>query len=348
MADVSTRKSTHTRKSSAVSLMDVAAAANVSPGTVSQVLNRNASARIALATQERVWDVANKLGYRPNQFARRLHGKSSNMLGLMISAMHNPYFISIAREFELALPTFGYKMVLDGTVGSPWGYRDHTVLETWPVDGVFVYAGKVFDLREYLGAQADHIPVVFLGCQDDAPGVIVTTDRYLGGKQITEYILSRGYRKLAYVTMRPNDKSDARINALLDTCQAAGVTPECIDFTNQAGAKAAFEMGGAIAVRPREELPEVVFCYDDVTAIGVYHAFVRAGLRVPEDIAVVGYDGIEEGQYLDKALTTVTYPIDVLAKTAIEMMVARLSGESEEESRRVVIPTTVVVGETTR
>jgi DNA-binding LacI/PurR family transcriptional regulator len=110
---------------------------------------------------------------------------------------------------------------------------------------------------------------------------------------------------------------------------------------------AAFETGLSIASMSTSERPDVVVCYNDVTAIGVYHGLKRGGLRVPQDIGVTGYDGISEGQCLDLPLTTAAIPVDLACGSAIEMLVHRIERGSNGQPNKMLLPIRLVEGATT-
>ncbi len=335
-----------------VSLVDVAARANVSVGTVSHVLNRNAGARIAAGTQERVWKIAEEMGYRPNLFARSLHGKASNTLGLMVAGLQNPFFVAVAREFEQLAIEFGYQVVLDTTISEAWAYRKHAANYAWPVDGIFVFSALEQDLNYYLGAQAAQLPVVYLGYQEGKPLDNVGFDLLGGGKLMAEYLLSRGYRKIAILNTSSFAEKievvDLRIASFEEVLRSHGLLAEHIVIPPLTSIQDAFAAGLKIASRPVDELPEVVFCTGDVAAIGVFNAFRNASLRVPEQIGVAGFDGIVEGQCLERRLTTINCPVHEFVQAALDLLIGRVSGKHEFEPRNIPIPTTLSVGETTR
>ncbi|HEY3330176.1 MAG TPA: LacI family DNA-binding transcriptional regulator [Capsulimonadaceae bacterium] len=336
---------------SAVSLVDVAARARVSVGTVSHVLNQNERARIAPATQERVRKIALEMGYRPNMFARRLHGKPSNTLGLMVAGLQNPFFVAVAREFERVAVEFGYQVVLDTTISEAWAYRKHATNYAWPVDGVFVFSALEQDLNYFLGAQSARLPIVYLGNQEDKPLDNVIFDFEYGGRIVAEHLLNRGYRKIMCLNsanFNQTGQVDRRVVAFDKTLRQGGVTPEYHMLEPIFSIRDAFNAGLNIGRRPKGDLPEVVFCTGDVSAINVYNAFRSLGLRVPEDISVVGFDGIEEAECMEKRLTTVACPIDTFARAATELLIGRISGDLTGDFKQLVIPTALRIGETTR
>jgi DNA-binding LacI/PurR family transcriptional regulator len=335
-----------------VSLVEVAARAGVSPGTVSHVLNGNAAARIAPATQERIRRIAEEMGYRPNIFARRLLGKQTKTLGLLIAGLENPFFAGIARALEQTVRAAGYQVLLYATMTEPWVYPEYNGASSWPVDGVLVWSRSEVDMVRVLGAQAHALPMVYLGYEGAGAIDYATFDLYTGARKLMEYLIGRDYRRIAYV--RPEGvaggpPSESRARAYAEVCAEANLRPETLLLdTGPSAQMAGVRLGQAMGARPRSERPDALFCYNDSIAIGVYHGLLRTGLRTPEDIAVTGFDGVEPGQCLDRPLTTVLSPSEPLAAAAVDILLRRLSGDHAAKPEGVVIPTTLVVGQTTR
>lgn len=334
------------------SLVDVAARAKVSAGTASHVLNRNHKARISPATQERVRQAAQELGYRPNSFARSLLGKKTKTLGLMCSTFENPFFVSVARVAWQRASKIGYQLLLDSQFVASGQFRDYARIGPWPVDGLLLWADTVQDIEMLLGRQAQGLPVIYLGLTTDAQCDCVTFDFYAGMRRIMEHLAEKGYKKpmMAARDNREQDLSDprSRARAFHDYCLEHNLPG--IFFSPPAHLSdnvAAFEAGLSIASKPASERPDVVVCYNDVTAIGVYHGLKRGGLRVPQDIGVTGYDGISEGQCLDLPLTTAAIPVDLACGSAIEMLVHRIEHGSNGQPNKMLLPIRLLEGATT-
>lgn len=335
-----------------VSLADVARRAGVSVGTVSHVLNRRAAARIAPETQERVRQVAEEMGYRPNVFARSLLGKQTNTWSLVLSGLVNPFFVGVARAIHDTASDAGYRIILNPTLEENKENRDPIVGTTWPVDAVLVWSRTEMDIVGYLGDQVRTMPVVYLGYEGSAPVESVGFDLHGGALLAMEHLVRAGYRRIAYVlpeypgSSRPDEP---RRLAYETVCRESGLLPEYVLFdSNISSCLGGLRTGVALAARPASERPEAIFCFNDALAMGVYHGVRRAGLRVPEDIGIVGFDGIEEGQCLDLPLTTVSTPAQPLAEAAVAVLLRRLAGDRETYPEQIVIPTALIHGKTTR
>lgn len=334
------------------SLVDVAARAQVSAGTASHVLNGNHKARIAPATQERVRQAAQELGYRPSMVARSLLGKQTKTLGLMANNLENPFFVNVARAAWQRAREIGYEILLDAPFSTLEAFRYSSRPGAWPVDGLLLWAESVQDIEFLLGREARGLPVIYLGLMSDADCDAVTFDFGAGLRRVMDHVVQKGYRKPVMIvpsvweaeSVHPQSRSRAfeeycREHHLPGTIRTLPV--------RQSDLTAAFQSGLSLASMPASARPDVAICYNDQTAIGVYHGVRRGGLRVPQEMAVTGFDGILEGQCLDLPLTTAAIPIDLACGSAIEMLIHRIEHPSEDQANRISLPIRLMVGATT-
>jgi DNA-binding LacI/PurR family transcriptional regulator len=337
-----------------VSLRDVAAKAGVSSNTVSSVINNKTSARISSETQRRVRQVAAEMGYRPNSFARSIARKKTSTLRLITSSHDNPFFVAVAKSVDAYTRKSGYKLWVDATLDQRWTYGPGEEVGIWPVDGALIWADEVQDLEKYLGGQAGEIPVVYLGHQGSEAVDTVTSDLYIGGRQAAEHLVERGYKKIAYLSQDffcrfPGQ--DKRMKAYEDVCAEVGMPIKHFHFKDQfveLECMLSLDAGMEIAALPAGERPDAIICLNDMIAVGLYHGIRRAGLRIPEDIAVVGFDGSFLGRCLDRPLTTIAIPTDAMCKAAVDMLVRRIQGDAQlRPHERIVLPTQLVAGRTT-
>ncbi|MDR3710926.1 MAG: LacI family DNA-binding transcriptional regulator [Capsulimonadaceae bacterium] len=331
-----------------VSLADIAAKAEVSIGTVSHVLNGNRAARIAPGTQARIRRIADDMGYRPNVFARHLLGKPNMTLAILFPGSQNPFYLSVARQVEIAAADAGYRLF---TVLQPWLHPHAAQPEMWPVDGIFIWAPHFPDLQSMLGSVMSKTPVVHIGYQVRDATEHVRFDLAGGARLAVNHLIERGYRRIA-CAIPEEDKNrslpDLRWLAYLETCREIGLRPENVEVELEGNRQTAgFRLGQRLAKMNPAERPEAVFVTGDMAAIGVYHGALQGGLRIPDDLAIVGFDGIEEGQVLDRALTTVLCPVETFGAAAAAVMVARLTDGADKPPQQIMIPTSLIVGQTT-
>lgn len=324
-------------------LEEIARLAGVSRSTVSRVINHHPHVRPEV--RERVWKVIREVGYHPHAAARNLATRRSQIIGVVIpetlpKVFSDPYFPAVLRGISDALAERGYHLML--SLLSPQQEEDfyQRALRGHVVDGIIVLSAQVTDPL-IARAYRDGLPVVSIGRYPEEPGVsYVDADNLEGGRMATEHLLRLGRRRVATIagpqTMAPGiDRLEGYRLAL----QAWGLSPrpEWIaegDFT---------EAGGYMAMRRLlPARPDAVFVASDLMAVGALKAIREAGLRVPEDIALVGYDDVELARYTDPPLTTVRQPIYDLGRIAVQLLLRQLE-EGNREPQRVILPTELVI-----
>jgi DNA-binding LacI/PurR family transcriptional regulator len=334
-----------------VSLRDVAAKAGVSSNTVSSVINNKVAARISSETQRRVRQVATEMGYRPNSFARSIARNRTSTVRLITSSHENPFFVHVAKAIDRDTRKAGYKLWVDATLDQRWSYGPGEEVGIWPVDGALIWADEVQDLEQYLGGQAGEIPVVYLGYQGTVDVDAVSTDLYTGGRLAAEHLVERGYKKIAYIS--PDNFSyfqghDLRMKAYEDVCRASGFPITHFHVTDpwsDLECMLSLRLAGEIADLPVHRRPDAIICLNDMLALGIYHGIRRTGLRVPEDIAVVGFDGSFLATCIDKPLTTIGIPVDTICRSAVDLLVRRMDGD-RSPVHRVTISSELRIGAT--
>ncbi len=329
-------------------IKDIAQACGVSAMTVSYVFNEKPGA-VGAATRERVLQAAQRLNYQPNRMARSLGRRKSDTLGMVISDLRNPFYVEMLECAEKLAAEAGYQLLVET-------HRDLSGrltgrLTGWPLDGFLVWAHSGQSLEGFLGPQS--APVVYWGDarRDDASDV-VGLDLYSGSRAAAEYAVRRGYSRWAFLS--PHYQSDFRFErrfcAWDDVCREASLRMETLwprETERPENVRAnCREIGMELAARPALRRPRLVACYNDVAAIAVIQGLRRGGLRVPEDVAVIGFDGIEEGQMMDRPLTTVQVPIEAMCRGALEILLARIEENDVRAPQQVVVPTRLIEGET--
>ncbi|MGH2681042.1 MAG: LacI family DNA-binding transcriptional regulator [Actinomycetota bacterium] len=321
-----------------VTIVDVAHHAGVSITTVSHAIS--GKRRVAEATRARIEDSIQVLGYRPNAFARGLRTERSQMVALIIPDITNPYYPTLARGMQDALLAGGYQTL----VGSTDGERAqeltflHDSLQR-RVDGIAIasFATSARSLGSVLRA---NIPVVSIGDKIRHADVdCVRTDDVEGARDATTYLIEKGYETIAMIGGPPGiSPSDHRLTGYRAALGEAGIRSESSllavgDFTRAGGAVAMRELL-ARGDRP----PRAVFCANDLMAIGAMDATREAGLRVPRDVAVMGYDDIEAASLVTPDLTTVVNPAGDMGRECGRLLLEKMSGAYHEGRREVVIP----------
>lgn len=304
-----------------VTIVDVARAAGVSTATVSQVLSGQRP--VAQETRDRVTEVIASLGYRPSALGRGLRTKHSNVIGVVLPDLANPFYPALVRGLQDRLYASGYHTMVCNTDGDPVHERELIAdLLDYQVDGLIV---TTFTLTgaQVADARAHGTPLVFIGPGEGVDHVY--TDDCSGAAEMTRYLLDAGYASVGHlagpvVPGAPSGPASRRLAGYTTAMGERGLPTEVVhtEFTLTGGAKAFGEMA------ERGSLPRALFCANDLIAIGALDAALDRGLRVPEDLAIAGFDDIEAASLVRPRLTTVSHPAGDLGSTAAELLLARI------------------------
>lgn len=329
-----------------VTLRDVAARAGVSFKTVSNVINGHPNVRPA--TRERVESAIAELRYRPNESARSLRHGRSGFLAIALPELTSPYFATLASALSAAARQVGQTVLIEETSGDLAGER--TVLDGLPshlVDGI-LFSPLVTPMAEVVGRR-DGTPLVLLGEYGEPAGVDhVGVDNVAAARDVTEHLLGLGRRRIAGIGLQSGDgtgrlRGEGYLAALADAGVAAdpALVVERTAYHRTSGADAVTEL------LARGVDFDAVFCFNDLMALGALRALHDHGLRVPDDVVVAGFDGIEEGRFSVPSLTTVTPDLPRLAAAAVRLVMRRIA-EPDAPVEHVVVPHRITVRESTR
>lgn len=332
----------------AVSVRDVAAAAGVSVGTVSNVLNQ--PDKVAAATVVRVQAVIAELGFVRNDAARQLRAGRSRSIGLVVPDAGNPFFADVARGAEARADEDMLAVLLGNSDEDPAredGYLD--LFREQRVNGVLITPASE-DVDKLTRMQAAGVPVVLV--DHEVPGSAfcsVSVDDVEGGFVAAQHLLQIGRRRLAFVG---GPGTVAQVAHRLEGARRAvdevpGATLEMITMpalTVLHGRAA----GAEIAGRAEADRPEGIFAANDLLAVGLLQALTMVRtLRVPEDIALVGYDDIDFASVAVVPLTSVRQPARLIGRTAVELLLQSISDPDGEYERRVRFRPELIVREST-
>lgn len=301
-------------------ISDVATAAGVSVGTVSNVLNR--PHLVATGTRERVTATIARLGFVRNESARQLRAGFSRAIGLVVIDAANPFFSDVARGVEDAVQDFGGVVLLGNSAGEETRERRYLELfEEQRVRGVLV--APVGDVDPPLGALTRlGIPVVFLDHNtDDHAYSSVSVDDVTGGRIAATHLIAQGHRRIAFVGGPSSLRQvrDRREGAESVIEAAAGTLLLAIStrgLTAAAGRQAAEDL----VFLPSDHRPTAVFAANDLIAIGLLQGLSAHGLRVPDDVAIVGYDDIEFAATAAVPLSSIRQPRAELGRRGAELL----------------------------
>lgn len=305
---------------------DVARLAGVSTAVVSYVLND--SKNVSPKTAAKVHDAVAMLGYRPNQAARALRLGSPEMLGMVVPDSTNPFFAHLMHEVELAAEERGLALLTANADGSP--DRERRLVEKFAsrgIDGMLLSSSLSHpDLRALLPAE---VPLVLLNQYDDMPDVhTVGVDLYEGARLGVGHLAEHGHTSVGLLVGETADgMGDARYGGWRAAVRELGLTPGPV-------VQAYFTSGGGYAAGRRllesGALPTALFVSSDRMAVGLMLALHEAGVGVPDDVAIVSFDGISDAEFSWPPLTTVAQPVREMARAAVGALVDRGAGGSKQ------------------
>ncbi len=329
-------------------LRDVAEKAGITVTTVSRVLNNRGY--ISDQTREKVYAAMRELHYRPNEVARSLSKRRTNVIGVIVPSVMHPFFSKVVHFLEQAAAAKGYKIMLCSSNHEREKEIEYIdMLRSNKVAGI-VICSRTQDIAEHLDLG---MPVVTF--ERELPGEIVSVscDNYQGGAAATRHLLACGCRRLVHIsgTAGVLMAADRRGAAFADVCRAAGA--EYALYHTEEAQFLSMDYGGFIRTviedtvlhKPAGERADGIFASSDVIAAQVLQACAACGVRVPEEMKLVGFDDTEIALLTTPQITTVCQPVEDMCRYSIAYILRRLEGETVPT--RTVLPVRLVVRGTT-
>jgi len=325
-------------------IRDVAKRAGVAPITVSRVINN--SGYVNEKTRARVEIAIEDLGYVPNVLARSLRSRRTDTLGLILTDISNPFWTTVARGVEDAASDAGFNVILCNTDESEVEQDKYLhVLVQKQVDGVLlVPARSAVEPIKFIQSQNTSAVVLDRRIPNSQTDV-VRCDSEGGAYQLTRLLLSLGHRRIAMLSgplgvSTAEDRVAGYRRALAEAGVDVDAAPVCYgEFSLQSG----YDM--TLQVLARTPRPSALFAGNNFIAIGALRALRDTGLRVPEDLALVGFDDLPADLVVDPFLTVAAQPAYEMGRQATELLLARLSEEAPAAYQEIVLPTEIVVRE---
>jgi len=317
-----------------VSIKDIAKAAGVSHSTVSRALSD--SRLVKTETKTRIQSLAREMGYSPDAWARSLVMRQTRTVGLVVTTFADPFIAEVVQGIESTAYEHGYTVILASSNSEPT--RELAAVEmlrSKRVDGVIVTSSRVGALyQQHL--ERIGVPVVLLNSHSEQSGrytFSVTVDNQHGGYLATQHLIELGHRRIAYVT-GPADTSSSqgRLDGYRQALANAGIAfdPDLVVTGTgraEAGEQAFLKLMALV------ERPSAVFCYNDVTAIGLLRAAREANLFIPQDLSVVGFDDIPFASCMYPSLTTIAQPKFEMGQQATQMALALMPAQNPSSAK---------------
>ncbi len=325
-----------------ITIKDIAKKAGVSYATVSRALNNRPE--VSEKTRREIQRLAAEMGYKPNAIARGLVTKETFTLGLIIPDITNPFFPEVARGVEEAASDAGYSVFLCNT---NWDVKKEKtyieLLEEKRVDGL-ILASVCEDEKSLRDLIDREVPVVLINRVPEQVSInYVAIDNIKGAQQAVEHLISLGHRRIAYVGgLKQVESTRERLQGYR-LALAIHDIPFKEELVRYGTFKKESGYESALALLSLPQPPTAIFAVNDILALGVIHAIKDKGLKVPDDVAVVGFDDIPFAAYAEVNLTTVAQPKYTMGEMAAKILIDEIRKGPSPEKKYIVLPPTLVI-----
>lgn len=324
-----------------VTLKDVAKVAGVSYATVSRALS--GSPEIGENTRKRVIKICEEMGYTPNAVARSMVMKRTNIIGLIVTSIDNPFMSEMTAHLEIYARQCGYNLMVCNSSYDPALEKEvFSLLVGRKVDGIIMIpvGSESYDA---LKTQTAQVPTVFIGeNMMDLPENYVSVDNTAGMQQATEYLYSLGHRNILYLGARDNSMTHKlRADGYYNACKKLRIEPNVLrNSSARSSLQVGYELAKAHFEQPFSET--AILCATDTLAIGVIQAAYEKGIRIPEDLSLMGFDNITFSALPPISLTTVNQPKLELAVSALDMLLNRIKRPETPHTKTILSPSLVI------
>lgn len=324
---------------SSVTIRDVARVAKVSVATVSRALNGHDN--VTEAVRRRVLAVASELRYSPHHAARSLSSRRTHTIGVVLPDLHGEFFSELMRGIDQVARERGLHLLVSSYHGHPEEQAAALRAMRGRVDGLLVMSPHAGDL-DFLSENLAALPAVLINSQPTQSGPIaIGIDNYGGARRMVEHLQACGHRRIAFIA-GPENNFDAheRLRGYRDALLAGGPAAEPLvlpgDFSEASGHQAGQQLLSGMS------RPQAVFAANDMMALGCLYALNQAGVRVPQDMALAGFDDIPLARYVMPSLTTMRVNIAELGAHAMRVLLDLYAGEDVSEVLAPLVPELIV------
>jgi LacI family transcriptional regulator len=327
-----------------ITINDVARIANVSKASVSAVLNNKST--VSPKTRDKILKVIEKLNYRPNEVARSLSNRKTKSIGLVIKEIDNPYFARVMKGVFDFCCEMGYTVLLGSSELSPaQEFQNIETLTRQQVDGLIISPlQEVESGFAYLaGLIHDKYPFVMLGSVKSYNTNIVDIDNVSAAHKAVSYLIGLGHTEIAYFS-GPTYSSHSQ-----DRLQ--GYQQALIDHNLSIRKEYMVEVGSYISngyqagktfFSSRSPFPSAVFCYNDLVAIGLINALLELGIKVPQQVSVIGFDDIDICESVKIPITTMRVPAHEIGRKASELVIKQIQNIKQSNNEKIMLETKLI------
>ena len=294
--------------------------------------------QISEKSRERILAAAREMGYRPNPYARALKKGRSGIIGLWIPDQISTHYTHVARELNRLVKGARHELIVSEVSIA----EEQQMLSHVPMDGIFVVdAPEQADIYQN-SALTSKVPIIRIGAGYNENTDAVKVDLFAGTLKVMEHLINSGFRRIAHATFVREDSPHAvRRAGYLQAMRKAKLKPEFIYYplTEQQRTIARQLIQDYIL---EKGCPDAIFCHSDDVALGIYRGLCDMKLRVPETVALVGCDGIQDTEYLECPLTTLVQPVAAMCATAWQFLLQRMDQTATKPQIAILKPTLVV------
>ncbi|MES2920389.1 MAG: LacI family DNA-binding transcriptional regulator [Verrucomicrobiota bacterium] len=293
---------------------------------------------VAEESRLRILNAASEMGYSPNPHARALRNKRTGILGLWIPDQISTHYSHVSRELSRLVKGAGQELIISEIVSGD----AKQLISNVPVDGIFVVDASKEVQKELGAVVAKSIPVVSVGTHSALKIDSVHVDLKTGTMEAMAHLISSGYRRIAHATFVT--RSEAHQSRRIEYSRAmreAGLKPEFIYYPLSEGQRSVTRRLIQDYIKDHG-IPEAIFCHSDDVTLGIYRGLCDAKVRVPEQVALVGCDGIQDTEYLEVPLTTLVQPVVEMCATAWKFLARRMEDSSLPPQHALLTPSLAI------
>lgn len=322
-----------------ISMKEIAVEAGVSQATVSRVINGNA--RVNPEIRKRVMDVIKRLDYQPNIIARSLVSNTSMLIGVVVNDISNPFFVDIIKAVEEEAARIGYSIILCNTNSDPNKEKKYiSVLKSYNVDGILLSPCEDETVFHENMMSLD-LPIVLI--TNDVKGfTCVSISHNLAGKEVANHLVNLGYARFAYVGPQGDDKETGFRTGLMQRDVDTEKNYSVIKHKPYDELKA--NLAALIKDRPISE-GTGIFVFNDINALMVLHILKELDVKVPEEVAIVGFDNTFISREISPTLSTIAQPIDQIGIRSVELLLEKINTHNTAPEKHIQLDSRLVVRE---
>jgi len=322
-----------------ISMKEIAIESGVSQATVSRVINGNAHVNPEI--RQHVLDVIKRLDYQPNIIARSLVSNTSMLIGVVVTDISNPFFVDIIKAVEEEAARVGYSIILCNTNADPIKEKKYiSMLKSYNVDGILLAPCE--DETVFLEKmQSLNLPIV-LFTNDYKGYTCVSISHNLAGKEVANHLVNLGYGRFAYVGPKGDDKEMGFRAGLMQ--RDVDTDKNYVVFKHKPYDELKANLAALIQDKPNSE-GTGIFVFNDINALLVLHILKELDIKVPEEVAIVGFDNTFISREVSPTLSTIAQPIDQIGIRSIELLLEKISTHNTVPEKHIQLDSRLVVRE---